>query len=106
MREANPVKRCVRVLGPGLVTGASDDDPSGIGNYAMAGASFGYGMLWTAVVSFPLMARIQLTCARIGLVCGCRLAGVMRRHYPLTLVYVLLLRLGIVNPIHAAAEHG
>src|SRR5207253_10104110 len=102
MREANPVKRCVRVLGPGLVTGASDDDPSGIGTYAMAGASFGYGMLWTALVTFPLMASIQLICARIGLVCGCGLAGVMRRHYRPTLVYVLVLRLVIANTIIAS----
>src|SRR5438132_14376748 len=104
MRELHPVKRFVRILGPGLVTGASDDDPSGIGTYAMAGASFGYGMLWTALVTFPLMASIQLICARIGLVCGCGLAGVMRRHYPLTLVYVLVLSLVIPNTINAAAD--
>ena len=104
MRETNPVKRCVRVLGPGLVTGASDDDPSGIDTYAMAGASFGYGMLWTALVTFPLMASIQLICARIGLVCGCGLAEVMRRHYPPTLVYVLVLSLVIANTINAAAD--
>src|SRR2546428_6066997 len=104
MREANPVKRCVRVLGPGLVTGASDDDPSGIGTYAMAGASFGYGMLWTALATFPLMASIQLICARIGLVCGCGLAGGMRRHHPPTLGYILGLSLVIPKTIHAAPD--
>jgi Mn2+/Fe2+ NRAMP family transporter len=104
MRESNPVKRFVRVLGPGLVTGASDDDPSGIGTYAMTGASFGYGMLWTALVTFPLMASIQLICARIGLVCGCGLAGVMRRHYPPALVYVMVLSLVVANTINAAAD--
>src|SRR5437868_13444223 len=97
MRDTNPVKRCVRVLGPGLVTGASDDDPSGIGTYAMAGASFGYGMLWTALVTFPLMASVLLICARIGLVYGCGLAGVMRQHYPRTLAYVAVLSLVLAN---------
>src|SRR5207253_7278951 len=98
----NPVKRFLKILGPGLITGASDDDPSGIGTYAMAGASFGYGMLWTALFTFPLMASIQLICARIGLVCGCGLAEVMRRHYPPTLVYVLVLSLVIANTIIAS----
>src|SRR5213592_3638391 len=82
MRETNPVKRCVRVLGPGLVTGASYDDPSGIGTYATVGASLGYGMLWTALVTFPLMAAVQLVCAKIGMVTGRGLAGVLRQHYP------------------------
>src|SRR5947209_5739682 len=86
-RDSNPVKRFLKVLGPGLVTGASDDDPSGIGTYAMAGASFGYATLWTALVTFPLMAAVQLICAKIGLVCGCGLAAVMRRHYPRPLMY-------------------
>src|SRR4030095_551734 len=63
----NPLVRYFRVLGPGLVTGASDDDPSGITTYSVAGASLGYGMLWTAVATFPLMAAVQLVCARIGL---------------------------------------
>src|SRR2546430_4159116 len=103
MREANPVKRCVRVLGPGLVTGASDDDPSGIGTYAMAGASFGYATLWTALVTFPLMAAVQFICAKIGLVCRCGLAGVMRRHYPRLVVYPAVLALVLANTINAGA---
>jgi Mn2+/Fe2+ NRAMP family transporter len=78
----NPLVRYFRILGPGLVTGASDDDPSGITTYSQAGASLGYGMLWTAIASFPLMAAIQLICARIGLVSGVGLAGAVRRHYP------------------------
>ena len=73
----NPIVRYFRILGPGLVTGASDDDPSGIATYSIAGAVHGYLFLWTAVLTFPLMAAIQLVCARIGLVTGRGLAGIM-----------------------------
>ena len=66
----NPLVRYFQTLGPGLVTGASDDDPSGIATYSVAGAAFGAGLLWTALFTFPLMAAIQLVCARIGLVTG------------------------------------
>ena len=66
-------------LGPGLVTGAADDDPSGISTYSVAGASFGYAPLWTAIFSFPLMVSVQLMCARLGMVAGRGLAGVVRR---------------------------
>jgi Mn2+/Fe2+ NRAMP family transporter len=69
-------------LGPGLITGAADDDPSGIATYSVTGASFGYMPLWTALFSFPLMAAIQLMCARLGLVTGRGLAGVVRRLTP------------------------
>ena len=75
MQEKNPVKRFFKVLGPGLITGASDDDPSGIGTYAVAGASLGFTTLWTALFSFPLMVAVQLTCARIGMVSGLGLAA-------------------------------
>jgi NRAMP (natural resistance-associated macrophage protein)-like metal ion transporter len=68
-------------LGPGLITGAADDDPSGISTYSVAGATFGYLPLWTAVISFPLMTAVQLMCARLGLVTGLGLAGVIRRRY-------------------------
>lgn len=69
-------------LGPGLVTGAADDDPSGISTYSVAGASLGYSTLWTALISFPLMAAVQLMCARLGMVTGCGLASVIRGRYP------------------------
>jgi NRAMP (natural resistance-associated macrophage protein)-like metal ion transporter len=69
-------------LGPGLVTGAADDDPSGISTYSVAGASFGYSSLWTALLTFPLMAAVQLMCARLGMVTGCGLASVIRTRYP------------------------
>jgi Mn2+/Fe2+ NRAMP family transporter len=73
----NPIVRYFSILGPGLVTGASDDDPSGIATYSIAGAVHDYLFLWTAVLTFLLMAAIQLVCARIGLVTGRGLAGIM-----------------------------
>src|SRR6202047_4562442 len=69
-------------LGPGLITGAADDDPSGISTYSVTGASFGYAPLWTALFSFPLMTAVQMMCARLGMVTGRGLAGVVRRRYP------------------------
>jgi len=66
-------------LGPGLITGAADDDPSGISTYSVTGATFGYAPLWTALFTFPLMAAVQLMCARLGMVTGRGLAGVVRR---------------------------
>jgi Mn2+/Fe2+ NRAMP family transporter len=78
----------LRALGPGFVTGASDDDPSGIATYSIAGASLGPVLLWTALWTLPLMAAVQLTCARIGLVSGRGLAGAVRHHVPRPLRYV------------------
>jgi Mn2+/Fe2+ NRAMP family transporter len=74
------------MLGPGLVTGASDDDPSGIGTYSQVGAQFGYGLLWTMLISYPLMAAIQEISARIGGVTGCGIAANLRKSYPKPLV--------------------
>src|SRR5690349_8820920 len=73
--------RLLRMLGPGLVTGASDDDPSGIGTYSQVGAQFGYGLLWTMLISYPLMAAIQEISARIGRVTGCGIAANLRKSY-------------------------
>jgi NRAMP (natural resistance-associated macrophage protein)-like metal ion transporter len=98
------IRRFLKILGPGLITGASDDDPSGIGTYAMAGASLGYTPLWTSLVTFPLMAGAQLICARIGLVTGCGLAGIMRRNYSLWWAYPAIAALVIANTINAAAD--
>src|SRR5271168_1199622 len=69
-------------LGPGLITGAADDDPSGISTYSVAGAVFGYSLLWTALISLPLMATVQLMCARLGMVTGRGLGGAIRSRYP------------------------
>jgi NRAMP (natural resistance-associated macrophage protein)-like metal ion transporter len=103
-RATNPVKRFLKMLGPGLVTGASDDDPSGIGTYATAGAQLGYAPLWTALVTFPLMASVQYICAQIGLVGGKGIAGVLRQHYPRTLLYAVVLGLMAANTINAGAD--
>lgn len=78
-------------LGPGLVAGASDDDPSGIATYSQAGAAFGLSTLWTSIVAFPLMAAIQQMCARIGLVTSQGLTGTLKKHYPRPLLYLMLL---------------
>ncbi|MBK5188310.1 MAG: Nramp family divalent metal transporter [Gemmatimonadaceae bacterium] len=91
-------------LGPGLVTGAADDDPSGISTYSQAGAAFGYGMLWTALVSFPLMVAVQLMCARLGLVTRRGLASVLRKHYPPWLLWFACTLLLIGNTINIAAD--
>jgi NRAMP (natural resistance-associated macrophage protein)-like metal ion transporter len=106
MQEKNPVKRFFKVLGPGLITGASDDDPSGIGTYAVAGASYGFSTLWTALFTFPLMVAVLLTCARIGMVSGLGLSAVLRRHYSRSLLYLAVSGLVIANTINAGADIG
>src|SRR6266581_80815 len=75
---ARDARRFFANLGPGLITGAADDDPSGISTYSVTGAAFGYTFLWTALFSFPLMATVQLMCARLGMVTGRGLGGAIR----------------------------
>src|SRR5438445_7151372 len=104
MLERNPIKRFLKVLGPGLITGASDDDPSGIGTYSQAGASLGFATLWTALLTLPLMAVVQLLCAKIGMVSGMGLAGVLRTHYSRKLLYPAVLSLVIANTINAGTD--
>src|SRR6202789_1346812 len=82
-------KKFFSILGPGLITGAADDDPSGISTYSVAGASTGYSMLWLTLVSTPMMAVIQGMCARIAMVSGSGLAAAMRKRLPLGVVYGL-----------------
>jgi NRAMP (natural resistance-associated macrophage protein)-like metal ion transporter len=84
-------KRFLSLFGPGLITGASDDDPSGIATYSQAGARFGYATLWTALFTFPLMAAVQGMCGRIGLVTNRGLAGILKCYYPKWLLHVMLL---------------
>src|SRR5512143_2804539 len=93
-------------LGPGLITGAADDDPSGISTYSVAGASFGYLPLWTALFSFPLMAAVQLMCARLGMVTGRGLAGVVRRYYPRWVLWSACALLIIANVFNIGADLG
>ena len=80
-----------KIIGPGLVTGASDDDPSGIATYSQAGAAYGLSTLWTSIVAFPLMAAIQQMCARIGLVTSQGLTGTLKKYYPKPVLYLMLL---------------
>jgi NRAMP (natural resistance-associated macrophage protein)-like metal ion transporter len=96
----------LQLLGPGLVTGASDDDPSGIGTYSQVGAQFGYGMLWMALFTFPLMAAVQELCARIALVTGVGLGTALRRHFPRWLVGTAILLLFVANTINLGADLG
>jgi NRAMP (natural resistance-associated macrophage protein)-like metal ion transporter len=103
--EKNPLKRLAKVLGPGLVTGASDDDPSGIGTYAQAGAQYGYATLWTALAMLPMQSAVQYMCAKIGLVTGHGLAGVLREHYPRALMPAVI-ALVIANVLNAGADIG
>jgi Mn2+/Fe2+ NRAMP family transporter len=85
------IARFWKLLGPGLVTGASDDDPSGIATYSQAGAGWGLSTLWTALIAFPLMAAIQQMCARIGLVTKQGLTGTIKKHYSKPVLYLMLL---------------
>src|SRR3989304_5922280 len=101
-----PLVRYFKLPGPGLVTGASDDDPSGITTYSVAGASFGYGMLWTALLTLPLTIAVQLICARIGLVSGRGPAGAVPRHYPRPFLYAACLLLLAANVFNIAADLG
>lgn len=100
------IKKFLKILGPGFITGASDDDPSGIATYAQTGAQFGYTQLWTSLFSFPFMAVIQEMCGRIGLVTGRGLAGVIRAHYSRPLLYGAVALLLIANTINIGADLG
>jgi NRAMP (natural resistance-associated macrophage protein)-like metal ion transporter len=97
-------KNWLSKLGPGLITGAADDDPSGIATYSQAGAQFGFGLLWTVLFTYPLMVGIQVVSARIGLVTGHGLATNIRRHYPRTLLYLIVGLLLLANIVNIAAD--
>ena len=99
-------KGLAALIGPGLLTGASDDDPSGIGTYSQVGAQFGYGMLWTMLFTYPLMVAAQLICARIGRVTGKGLAGNLREYYPRWALYPLVFLLLVANTINIGADLG
>ena len=91
IKKTNKFNRFWKLLGPGLITGSSDDDPSGIATYSQAGAAYGLSTLWTAVLAFPLMAAIQQMCARIGLVTEQGLTGALKKNYPKWVLYLMLL---------------
>jgi len=90
-KTSSKLLRFWKILGPGLITGASDDDPSGIATYSQAGAAYGLSTLWTALITFPLMASIQEMCARIGMVTSHGLAGTLKKNYSKPVLYLMLL---------------
>ena len=100
------LKRSFAVLGPGLITGAADDDPSGISTYSVAGAAYGYATLWIALLTFPLMAAIQLMCARLGMVTGNGLAAAVRTYYPRWVLWGACSILVVANVINIGADLG
>ncbi|HEV3086988.1 MAG TPA: divalent metal cation transporter, partial [Candidatus Elarobacter sp.] len=95
---------CTKMIGPGVVTGAADDDPSGIATYAIAGASLGYGLLWVALLTAPMMIVVQEMCARIAMVGGTGLGGAMRRIMPLWLLRALVFLVVGANTLNIAAD--
>src|SRR3954470_12367762 len=97
-------KGFLQTLGPGLITGASDDDPSGIGTYSQAGAQLGYGIGWTMLLTFPLMAAIQEISGRVGRVTGHGISGNVCRHYSAWLLNAVVALLFIANTINIAAD--
>lgn len=98
------LRSIMRTLGPGLITGAADDDPSGIGTHSQVGAEFGYGLAWTFVLSFPLMVVIQEIAAEIGRVTGAGIARNLRRHYPRFILYFMISLLLIANIVNLGAD--
>ncbi len=100
------IKKILNILGPGFITGAADDDPSGIGTYSQTGAQFGYTQSWLALFSFPFMTVIQEMCGRIGMVTCQGLSGVICRHYSKTLLYIAVLILVIANAVNIGADLG
>ena len=100
------VSRLLRVLGPGLITGASDDDPSGIATYSQAGAKFGFAITWTMLFTYPLMCVVQEISGRIGRTTGIGIAGNLRKHYPNWLLQSIVGALFIANTINIGADLG
>src|SRR5881296_3510905 len=102
--EKKPKNRFIHALGPGLITGAADDDPSGITTYSITGAQFGTSLLWTSLITWPLMAAVQMMCARIGMVTGYGLAKSLRSKFSTPLVAVLSLALLFANIFNIGAD--
>src|SRR6202030_4770016 len=98
------LRRCVAVLGPRLITGAADDDPSGVATYSIAGAQLGTSLLWTAFLTWPLMGCVQFMCARIGMVTGRGLAGTLRQKIPRWLLIIAAIALFAANSINVGSD--
>src|SRR5436305_8446722 len=103
-KAKHPVRRFFAALGPGVITGAADDDPSGIATYSIAGAQFGTAFLWTALVTWPLMAAVQTMCARIGMVTGEGLMSALREKFPRRVLAVACFALFAANTINVGAD--
>src|SRR5580704_4635849 len=103
-RQPGLVRRFLGSLGPGVITGAADDDPSGIATYSIAGAQHGLALLWTALITWPLMASVQMMCARIGMVTGRGLAGAFHHKLPKLLITVFATALLVANTINIGAN--
>ena len=103
-RSRRSLKGILKKLGPGLVTGAADDDPSGIATYSQGGAEFGNRVLWTMLFSYPLMCAVQELCGRVGRVTGHGLAGNIRRHYPAWLLYGIVFLTALANTLNVGAD--
>lgn len=106
MADENKKRGIFSRLGPGFITGASDDDPSGIATYVQTGAMFGYGQLWLALFTTPLMIAVQEMCGRIGMVTGKGLASVLREHYGKVIVWFAIILLSIANTVNIGADLG
>ena len=104
MQQKIPPKSFLDRLGPGLITGAADDDPSGIGTYTQAGASLGFATLWTAILTLPLMIVVQHVCAKVGMCSGRGLAGVLHKYYSKALLYPVVAGVVIANTINAGTD--
>ena len=103
-RKPNPVRRFFSLLGPGLITGAADDDPSGVATYSIAGAQLGTSLLWTAFITWPLMGAVQFMCARIGMVTGQGLGAAFGRKFPRPLIILASVALLGANTINVGAD--
>lgn len=100
------IRKLFGLLGPGITTGAADDDPSGIATYSQTGAQFGYGQLWTALYMLPFMTAVQEACARIGLVTGKGIAAVIKEHYSRKVLYSVVGLVVVANTINIGADIG
>lgn len=105
-KRFSKLRGLLKKIGPGFITGSSDDDPSGIGTYSQTGAQFGFSQLWTTIFAFPFMVAIQEMCGRIGMVTGKGLAGVMKKHYAAPIMYFSVVVLLIANVINIGADLG
>jgi NRAMP (natural resistance-associated macrophage protein)-like metal ion transporter len=106
MKKRRTLRSLIRILGPGFVSGAADNDPAGIATYTQAGAQFGYGQLWTALFALPLLIAVQEACARIGAVTGKGLAALIKEHYSAHVLYAAVSIILITNTVNIGADIG